>query len=181
MKNLMIDLETMGTNSYSAIVSIAAVGFDLETGQKGPEFYRNVNLDSCLKNGLRVKGSTVMWWMNQSQQARESLSNPLPQDLETVLMSFSDWVKTNYQADELLMWGNSARFDLGLLHNAYEVFSMEIPWKFWNERCVRTLVSFRPDIKNDYIHDGVDHNALSDCHKQIGYCSMIWNELKKNT
>ena len=44
MKHIMIDLETMGNKSYSAIVSIGAVKFDIKTGETGETFYRNVNL-----------------------------------------------------------------------------------------------------------------------------------------
>lgn len=177
MKNLMIDLETMGTDSYSAILSIGAVGFDMETGKTGPEFYCNVDLDSCIKKGLRLNGRTVMWWMAQSNEARESLTNPAPKKLEDALSSFSLWVRSNFSEESVQVWGNSARFDLGILQNAYEKVNMDAPWKFNNERCVRTLASFSPETKRNYVHDGVDHNALSDCYKQIGYCSAIWKNL----
>ena len=46
--HLMLDLETMGTKSNSAIISIGAVEFDILTGKTGREFYRNVSLQSCI-------------------------------------------------------------------------------------------------------------------------------------
>ena len=38
MKHVMIDIETMGNMSHSAIVSVGAVRFDLETGEIGEKF-----------------------------------------------------------------------------------------------------------------------------------------------
>ncbi len=50
-KHLMLDIETMGNESYSAITSIGAVEFDIETGETGDEFYVVVGLQSCLDAG----------------------------------------------------------------------------------------------------------------------------------
>lgn len=75
--------------------------------------------------------------------------------------------------------GNSARFDLGLLENAYDKAMLSIPWKFYQERCVRTLVSFNPEIKNNLEFTGTAHNALADCYHQIKYCNLTWISLNK--
>lgn len=179
MNHIMVDIETMGTESYSAIVSIGALGFDLNTGKKGLEFYVNIDLQSCINNGLVVNGNTCMWWMKQSKEAVESLFKPSPLKLEKALSEFSLWLRTNFNSKEVFVWGNSARFDLGILQNAFEKTQMNVPWQFRNERCVRTLVSFAPEIKKNFSHSGVDHNALSDCHKQVDYCSLIWKQIKK--
>jgi DNA polymerase III epsilon subunit-like protein len=71
--NLMLDLETMGNAQNSAIVSIGAVEFDLNTGETGEEFYERVNLQSCLDKGLIVNGSTVYWWLEQNETARKNI------------------------------------------------------------------------------------------------------------
>jgi hypothetical protein len=172
--HLMVDIETMGNLSYSAIVSIGAVEFDIETGETGKEFYRVVDLQSCLDLGMKVNGDTILWWLRQSEEARMELMHPDKCKITTALWDFTFFCSTHYQ-----VWGNSARFDMGLLHNAYEKAGISIPWNFAKERCVRTLVSFAPEIKKNYAHNGVDHNALSDCHKQIGYCSMTWKHIKR--
>lgn len=179
MNHIMVDIETMGTESYSAIVSIGALGFDLETGKKGLEFYVNVDLQSCINKGLVVNGNTCMWWMKQSKEAVDSLLNPTPIKIEKALSEFSFWIWANFNSKEVCVWGNSARFDLGILQNAFEKTQLNVPWQFRNERCVRTLVSFAPEVKKNFKHSGIDHNALSDCHKQVEYCSLIWNQIKK--
>ena len=172
--HLMVDLETMGTKSNSAIISIGAVEFDILTGKTGREFYRNVSLQSCISLGLIVDADTIMWWMEQSQDARKSLTEGEIISIQQALIDFREFCNKEYQ-----IWGNSARFDLGLLENAYDKISISIPWKFKQERCLRTLVSFNPEIKHSIEFEGTAHNALDDCYHQIKYCHLTWVSLGK--
>lgn len=171
-KHLMLDIETMGNESYSSIVSIGALEFDIETGKTGREFYINVDLQSCIDLGLIINASTVMWWLNQNEQARKDLTNNTAYPIRQALLEFANFCNKDYQ-----IWGNSARFDCGILQNAYNKANMPTPWDFRKERCVRTLVSFNPEIKNNCVFEGTAHNALSDCYFQVEYCSAIWSSL----
>lgn len=173
-KHIMIDIETMGTKSYSAILSIGAVEFDLETGCFGNTFYVNIDLDSCLTAGLKTDDDTIEWWHNQSLEAKEALEK-----YKETLLNGLKMFKKFFKYDDYEVWGNSARFDLGILANAFEVTGIELPWNFKNERCVRTLVSFLPEVKQNMPFNGTRHNALDDCIHQIRYCSEIWNFLNK--
>ena len=168
----MVDIETMGNQSYSAIVSIGAVYFDLQTGETGDSFYQTIDLQSSMDAGLKAQADTILWWMNKSEEARKELIDPNRVRLEVGLQRFS-----SFCSKEVEIWGNSARFDLGLLQNAYNLLSMPIPWNFRKERCVRTLVSFREDIKDNWSHPGTVHNALGDCYNQIGYCAAIYQAI----
>lgn len=154
MKNIMIDLETMGTNSFSPIISIGAVYFD-ETGI-GERFYEKVSLDSCLKSGMKVDAHTVMWWLKQSDEARKEFEgNEYHSDIRNVLIMFSVFCK-----EFSLVWGND--FDIVILGNAYKCFvDLPIPWQFYNVRCFRTLKSLFPDI-NIKTTGLTEHNALCD-------------------
>lgn len=170
--HLMLDIETMGNKSNSAIISIGAVEFDIETGKTGREFYRNVSLKSSIDLGLNVDADTVMWWMNQSDEARKSLTNEKAISINKALVDFREFCTKEYQ-----IWGNSARFDLGLMQDAYNKADIAIPWDFRKERCVRTLVSFKPEIKKNLDFKGTAHNALADCYHQIEYCRLTWSSL----
>jgi len=170
--HLMVDIETMGTKSNSAIISIGAVEFDINTGNTGREFYRNISLKSSVDLGLNIDASTVMWWMSQSDEARKSLSKEEPISIKQALLDFSEFCNKEYQ-----IWGNSASFDLGIMADAYAKTHFDIPWDFRKERCVRTLVSFKPEIKKQLEFNGTAHNALADCYHQIKYCSKTWLSL----
>ena len=168
--HIMVDLETMGNKSYSSIISIGAVKFDMLTGDTSDELYINVDLQSCLDVGLTVDASTIMWWMQQNDQARKDLVNGHKVHIKDALSDFAKFCGSpDYQ-----LWGNSPRFDLGILQNAYNKLNIPIPWDFRKERCVRTLVSLKPEIKEHFEFKGTAHNPISDCHHQIKYCSAIW-------
>lgn len=173
MKHLMMDIETLGTKSFCVVVSIGVVEFDPTTGKVGDSRYWNIDVKDSLGYKLQVSGDTLQWWMGQSHEARKGLfTDTYP--LKTVL----DELRVFCKGKGYKVWGNSARFDLGLVENLYTLFKEDIPWSPWNEMDVRTLANLRPDIKKNYKHEGINHNALSDCYKQIGYISEIWKDLK---
>ncbi|RPI81264.1 MAG: 3'-5' exoribonuclease, partial [Nitrosopumilales archaeon] len=150
MKNLghlMLDLETMGKRSGCAIVSIGAVEFDIVTGETGREFYERIDLQSCLDVGLFVQASTLYWWLQQSDAARLELCKENI-SIQEALVRYRSF--TTYLGDYQI-WGNSANFDIGILEAA--VFACGytvVPWYFRNERDVRTLVSFAPQVKENH-------------------------------
>lgn len=142
--DVMLDLETMGNKSNSAIVSIGAVEFNLETGETGREFYSVIDLQSCLDMGLKVNAGTIYWWMQQSEEARKRICEQ-GKHISMVLGEFNLWMQDC--VDKVKIWGNGARFDIGILEDAYGVCQLKTPWYFRSEMDVRTLVAFKPEIK----------------------------------
>lgn len=177
MKDLMIDIETLGNKSHSVILSLAAVEFDLDTGNTGKEFYKKIDLQSCLDAGLKINASTLQWWMEQKPEALKELFNGAT-PLEVVLSNFRDFYTLQCGTPFPRVWGNGARFDLGILEDAYEAIGQNVPWGFRSEMDVRTLVAFAPDIKKNLVFEGVAHNPLHDCYHQIKYCCETWKTLK---
>ena len=155
---VMLDLETMGNNSNSVIIAIGAVAFD-ENGVYD-KFYVNVNMQTCLDVGMKVDGSTVEWWLTQSEDARDSLLKNRV-SIQSALSGFSKWYEDT-NAEEV--WGNGAMFDNTILGNAYRSCGMQIPWKFWNDRCYRTVKNMYPLVELDRV--GTHHNAVDDAETQ---------------
>jgi hypothetical protein len=186
MKDIMIDLETLGKNSNSVILSIAAVQFDIETGQIGKQFRREIQIQSCLNAGLKIDADTLLWWLDQSEEARAVFQKTREgETLQKALIMFTAFLNSmKTPIDELSLWGNSARFDLGLLTDAYKAIGGEIPWNFFNELDVRTLVRFRPGIKEIEKAAAkaaglVLHDPIVDCHVQINYCTRTFQTLNR--
>lgn len=174
-EHLMFDIETMGNESFSAIVSIAAIEFDIKTGEIGQQFYQRINLQSSIDIGLKMSPSTVLWWLQQDKAAQQALLQEPLSDIKDVLMDLSYFCKNgNY-----ITWGRSPRFDQGILEDAYVSTKTPLPWDFRKERCVRTMEALRPEIKANTTFVGVKHNPLDDCKHQIKYCSAIWKEIYK--
>lgn len=186
MKNVMLDLETMGSGSKAAIVSIGAVLFDPMTGETGAEFYQVVSLNSSAHYGELDPG-TVIWWMQQSEEARAVFLDENKTSLKAALESFSSWIEQNCDQNEkgkpeAIVWGNGATFDNVIMGNAYKATRLRQPWAFFNDRDVRTIVDLGKqlrgiDPKKTLELEGTAHNALDDAKFQVRYVSEIYKAL----
>lgn len=169
---VMIDLETMGTDPFSPILAIGAVRFIAdETTYPMPPFYQAITLESCLEVGLRSKADTILWWMKQSSEAKRVFEDPQAVSLPLALDAFTDW----WGARPDRPWGNSASFDLGLLRDAYKACGKTAPWLqssygFASERCYRTLKSLPGMEAFKLQRKGTHHNALDDAISQAHHC-----------
>lgn len=80
-------------------------------------------------------------------------------------------------------WGNGASFDCVILRNSYSLTGQPVPWQWWNDRDVRTIVELGKvigfDPKRDMPFKGTRHNALDDAIHQAKYVSAIWKKLAK--
>lgn len=161
---IMLDLETLGNKPGSVIVAIGAVKFS--DGEITSSFYERVDPESCVATGLRMDSATVMWWLRQADEVRLEITRPGKELLE-VLSAFALWIGS----DDAEVWGNGAAFDNVILAAAYDSTGLERPWKFWNDRCYRTLKSLRPDVPMD--RAGTHHNALDDAESQARHLMAI--------
>ena len=172
MQHVMVDLETIGNDYDGIFTTVGAVTFDPNTGELGGVFYAHVNWESAVAAGRTITPGTIKWWMSQCKEARDEITKE-GQPLEFVLQSFAD-----YLPKDPIMWGNGPTFDLGKLENAFGYY--DIPWKYYNTRCVRTIrdLSYKLVSKKDIPFEGVPHNALDDAKHQARYVSAMWRALK---
>lgn len=162
-----LDLETMGKRPGCAIMSIGALRWTLE-GDVGEEFFCNVTLDSCVAAGLTLDPETVMWWMSQDEAARNAwMVNAVP--LREALLSFSRWYRKGDR-----VWGNDETFDNAILVAAYDAVGLPVPWKYYHNRCFRTLWHLCGVDHRDFPRDGVHHNALADVRHQVAVAQIGW-------
>lgn len=171
--DLMLDIETYGQNSNSTILAIAAVEFNLRTGETGRSFYTTIDAGSCWQYGLKSDKATQDWWNKQSPEARNFVFSGEQLDLKVALKQFISWIGNN----DYKVYGNGSSFDNVITKNAIEAVGLECPWKFWNERDVRTLVELNPSVKKTTKFQGVPHYAPDDCKHQIKYCHLIYKSL----
>lgn len=170
MHDVMVDLETMGTSSDAAIIAIGAIEFDAVLGHLGERFYQVVDLQSSVDLGGVIEPSTVMWWLGQSDEARAAVRTG-GAHIAVALMSFTNWLSERAPCAEVRIWGNGANFDNVVLANAYRRAQHQLPWRFWNDRCYRTMKALRPDIKLE--RSGTHHNALDDAISQAQHLLAI--------
>lgn len=177
MRDVMIDLETLGTQPGSVILSIGAVLFDPKPKGEGDlilgkEFYCVVGQPTCIAAGLTVDQSTLDWWEKQSEEARTVLAQS--QDpAQSISLTKSLTQLAAFIPLGAKVWSNGANFDQPLLDVAYNKTGIVLPWKYWNSRCYRTIVAMHPNEKALRPVNACAHNALEDAKWQARHMVNI--------
>ncbi|NYB67548.1 exonuclease, partial [Escherichia coli] len=134
--HLMIDLETMGKNPDAPIISIGAIFFDPQTGDMGPEFSKTIDLETA---GGVIDRDTIKWWLKQSREAQSAImTDEIP--LDDALLQLREFIDENSGEFFVQVWGNGANFDNTILRRSYERQGIPCPWRYYNDRDVRTIV-----------------------------------------
>lgn len=178
--HVMLDLETFSVQPDAAIISIGAVKFDPYTtigvlGDSGnneyTHFYANVELhDVVTVLERKVDGQTLAWWLDQPQETRDALKDdPVP--LNVALSRFWEW----FGPESLPTWGNGAGFDNVILRRSFEALGGVTPFKFYHDRCFRTLKAMFPGV--EYVKPEHAHHALSDAAAQAVHLQKIFSFL----
>ncbi|ELT9724106.1 3'-5' exoribonuclease, partial [Escherichia coli] len=175
--HLMIDLETMGKNPDAPIISIGAIFFDPKTGDMGPEFSKTIDLDTA---GGVIDRDTMKWWLKQSREAQSAImTDEIP--LDDALLQLREFIDENSGEFFVHVWGNGANFDNTILRRSYERQGSPCPWRYYNDRDVRTIVELGKaidfDARTAIPFEGERHNALDDARYQAKYVSAIWQKL----
>ncbi|WMX92897.1 3'-5' exoribonuclease [Escherichia coli] len=175
--HLMIDLETMGKNPDAPVNAIAGKFFDPVTGEMGPEFSKTIDLETA---GGVIDRDTIKWWLKQSREAQSAiLTNEIP--LDDALLQFREFIAENSGEFFVQVWGNGANFDNVILRRSYERQGIPCPWRYNNDRDVRTMVALGLvidfDARTTIPFEGERHNALHDARYQAKYVSAIWQKL----
>lgn len=171
---VMLDLETLSVRPNAVILVIGAIKFnrnetwkeniDEKELYKKNTFYRRIKIESCVNVGLYTEKETVEWWNNQSSDVKyEAIENPDRITLPEALREFKEWFGKNPRT---MIWGNGSSFDCTILGEAYKRCGMELPWKFWLERDLRTVMDLG-DVRMGDLPQLQKHHALWDCYRQI--------------
>ncbi len=179
--DLMIDTETFGLPPDGALLSIGAVFFDLQTGTLGPTFSRTINLATAVRDGGTINPGTAMWWLGQSQEARDAVRFS-GIDICNALTEFSNFIADHSDHKTVRPWGNGSSFDLTIINSAYLRSGIKTPWYFGRERCFRTVRNMYPAVEYNPDDKGTGaHNALQDAIFQAQHLFKIKNRNQKET
>jgi len=170
----MIDLETLGTLPGSVFKQIGWALFDERRENPIVESGRiDVDRVDAMREGLTTSQATLHWWERQGEAAKAAMEAPgIP-----LRDALSELRRIHNRAQPYRVWGNGPGFDMALLEYAYAtVMEQEAPWKFWNSRCVRTIIEhcprpiakYKPEIPHDGESDAIAQaKTVSDCLRAI--------------
>lgn len=171
-QHCMVDVETLGRSHDAAIVQLGWCFFDLErTYRPG---CRTIKFESAMKHGT-VTADTVLWWMNQSYQARQSITHKENDTLEAALAAFNEEVKILKPKH---FWAH-ATFDFPILTNAYKATGVKNPIGFLQCRDIRTLdMLARADLIAEWPErEGTHHDAMDDAVHQAKCVQMMLGKI----
>ena len=173
LTNVMVDIETVSTMYNAGILTIGAVPFGCDCILE--PFYEKCSYASILRNDDKfdVSGYTIAWWDRQTYSVREEAFSGT-QSIWEMLDNFYRYIET--LPGEVIVWGNGSDFDNVILTNAFHVFDSDIPWKYSNNRCFRTLKNLFPEtVVPVPAFEGYAHNALAGAKHQAKHAMSILN------
>lgn len=158
--HVSFDLETLGTDPDSLILSIGAVAFTENELLSATEYYPTI--ESQQTYGARASHRTLNWWLQQSAEARMALIQDERSAVSDELLALTDHLASF--GPDINVWGNSANFDLAILNFHLGRNGIDTPWKFWNERCLREAKRHYPEV--EVVKSEQPHEALADALAQ---------------
>jgi hypothetical protein len=146
------------------------VYFDIQKQELGPELYLELSqsaLQEQLDLGRTWSLSTNIWWMQQSDGAREVWANKYGKSENKDALKEINKFFLLYpeHGRNMKVWGNGSTFDNICLQSYFRTFKARIPWNYKGDLCYRTIKTlFGNRAKLERIGD--HHNALDDSKTQ---------------
>lgn len=183
--DIMVDIETLGIDIDSTIIQLAAIAFDITTGEFKEFFNEYANIDKNKK--VKVNGSTLKWWIKTNPKLLNEILTAQNQSSEVVIEKFYNWIKDLQKTHSIYIWGNGIGFDLAMIKHAILELGLNYPIGYRNERDVRTILELasiksgktEKEIRDTVKLNGVAHDAFYDCKYQINYVSRCFKYLTK--
>lgn len=169
--NVMVDIETLGLEPGSVILSIGATTFDTPNATRNM-FYECISVASCEAEGF-VKDKHVMdWWKEQNQDLYKDVISGTTH-ISKALSDFSNYLH-DLKAD-VVIWGNGADFDISHLKRAFDICGLIWPVHYRNVRCYRTLRNIFPYVIPIGEESLRKHHALDDAVFQAVHAEALLN------
>jgi len=169
--DVMLDLETLGTQPGCVILTLGAVKFNpYDTQEPGPGLYIRPDVDEQIARGREVQEDTLAWWAQQNEEVREeALGTEGRVPVEEMYRQLNRFlVGTNN------IWAQGPVFDIAILENLYMQYGWPTPWQFWQISDSRTLFKVHGDPRKK---TELLHNALADCVSQAEAVQKIYADL----
>ncbi len=173
MKDVMIDLETLGNGENKCVIQIGACYFDRTTGEIGKTFKRNIDAKSATDAGFQLDASTVYWWLAQSEAARSSILAEPRIPIRDAFNQLDDFLE-----NAKYIWSH-ATFDFVTVMETYKKLNIVATFPYRAARDIRTLVDIMGTTVGDTPRTGVHHDGLEDAIHQVKYCMKAFEKLEQ--
>jgi hypothetical protein len=179
----IFDVETLGKESNSVILSMAAIYFEPDkepshTQLRDSAFFVKFDVQDQIKRLNRKVGkTTIEWWSKQCENARNKSFKPRADDItfEIGYEAMRQWANTKNDS-KCWVWARG-NLDQLVLDSMEEQLELKPIWPFSRWRDVRTAIDFLYGTTNGYVEvdtpawvEAFDsklhitkHNPIDDC------------------
>jgi hypothetical protein len=179
----IFDVETLGKESNSVILSMAAIYFEPDkepshTQLRDSAFFVKFDVQDQIKRLNRKVGkTTIEWWSKQCENARNKSFKPRADDIQFEIgyEAMRQWANTKNDS-KCWVWARG-NLDQLVLDSMEEQLELKPIWPFSRWRDVRTAVDFLYGTTNGYVEvdtpawvEAFDsklhitkHNPIDDC------------------
>jgi hypothetical protein len=179
----IFDVETLGKESNSVILSMAAIYFEPDkepshTQLRDSAFFVKFDVQDQIKRLDRKVGkTTIEWWSKQCENARNKSFKPRADDItfEIGYEAMRQWANTKNDS-KCWVWARG-NLDQLVLDSMEEQLELKPIWPFSRWRDIRTAVDFLYGTTNGYVEvdtpawvEAFDsklhitkHNPIDDC------------------
>lgn len=153
----MIDIETFDTTNEALVFQVGIVLFDKDHVITYRQIW-NLQFDEQFAAGRTVSASTVAFHLGIPKNAKASLENKYA----VTMVEFADQLRVLCKEAKPKQFWAKGSFDFNILESMFKQVGRTVPWKFYQLRELRTLMS-ECGVKKG----AVAHNALEDCVDQV--------------
>lgn len=178
--HFVIDLETLGQHGTPVILTVGAVVID-DNATLPRQLYHRADIDSCLDLGMTIDGSTVAWWFEQGDFARNEAVRKPRFHIKKVLNDLAQWMESVEPIrEQRYVWSHGATFDIPILGEAYRLAGRNRPWDFRNARDTRTLFHLAEGMQFPERSETRRHSALDDAEWEAASIRTAYQYLGKD-
>ena len=179
MLNLMVDKETLALHVNAVIVQIGLVVFDANFTPVS-ELKLNIDITSSLLDGFEVDPKTARdFWAKQPTAVKQSVlfAGPRipPRDAANIL---DKWLKDTFKGENFTIWANGILFDIPKFDHFFHRYGLKALTDrtrynlVYDYRTIRAAVEqlYPKHLEHakDIMKNDMSHDALADCHYQVG-------------
>lgn len=162
----MIDIETMDTETTAVVLSVGMVVYDPLTIVRSDlsrlhKLYYALDIREQVEKGRTIGADTIVWWSQQSAEARKVFTEQPRSHPIGALSSLSDMLR-EYKVQHI--WGNGVDFDNAIINSLAKSFGATKPLHYKHNRCFRTLKAMLGHHipAHATMPIGTHHNAVDD-------------------
>jgi hypothetical protein len=172
--DVMIDIETLGSNPRAPVIQIGACAFSLRAGEVGPTWSELVRPNF---EYTKPDVDTIAWWMKQNEDARLHVAKCVEAGIfETeALQALTQFIADN--TIDVCAWAMPPEFDLVILRNLGDARGIKMPWHYAATRDLRTLEHLVGKTKADRMQATTPHDAGSDAAAQASTAIKYYRAL----